>query len=304
MHSLDLLETTKRRAPVDQAMVRLLGPVRISTAQNIEIPLASRQQRGLAAVLASHAGQTLRPEYLGDCIGLTPGALRTAVSRLRRVVGENVITTEFGGYRLTATVDIDVFVNLVTDTTSPNRFERLTQALGMWQGEAIDEFRDDRWALAKVIKLDELRAGAVEDLACELLKRSRFSEAVALLEGHIALNPFRDRARGLLMRALAFDGRQVDALRAYQSYRQLLIEECGTEPSQDVRDLERRIATGSVPDVAVKTPPVSMQADPSAPSNHDSRSHGSRVRVDHCRVGRFGYARWWRSTATFPIPRF
>src|SRR5207245_1719993 len=36
---------------------------------------------------------------------------------------------------------------------------------------------------------------------------------------------------------------QADALRAFQQYRSLLIEELGTEPSPDVVRIERRVAT-------------------------------------------------------------
>ncbi len=75
-------------------------------------------------------------------------------------------------------------------------------------------------------------------------RRGRPAEAVALLEGQIARYTYRDRPRGLLIRALASAGRQADALRAFQQYRSLLIDEFGTDPSPDVVRIERRIATG------------------------------------------------------------
>ncbi|TML18458.1 MAG: hypothetical protein E6G39_03195, partial [Actinobacteria bacterium] len=68
--------------------------------------------------------------------------------------------------------------------------------------------------------------------------------------------PLRDRARGLLMEALAGEGRQVEALRAFQQYRSFLAEEVGTEPSVEVREIEQRIATSWV-SVAVELPPPS-----------------------------------------------
>ena len=46
------------------------------------------------------------------------------------------------------------------------------------------------------------------------------------------------------MRTLAAQGRQTEALRAYQEYRHYLGEEIGTEPSSELRDLEARIAAG------------------------------------------------------------
>ena len=293
-----------------QVLVRLLGPVRVAEYDGVEIPLPSRRQRALVAILAIHSGKTLRPEYLAELTGLTPGALRTSVSRLRRSLGSDVVLTESGGYRLDADVDIRHFFDLVGNGTGPadgehvDRFERLSRALDLWGGEALDEFRHDTWAQPEVARLDELRAGAVEDRVTELIARSSHSEAIAVLEPHIALHPLRDRARGLLMRALASDGRQVDALRAYQSYRSLLISECGTEPSTDVQTLERRIARGGPTKAAFSTAPSPSNRSEGTVVNvkrfcpGPSAAHAKRGRRVHslgCVGTRTGGIRWWRA---------
>jgi hypothetical protein len=57
---------------------------------------------------------------------------------------------------------------------------------------------------------------------------------VAALEARVARHPYRDSSRGLLTRSAPSS-----------SYRSLLIEELGTEPSPDVVRIERRVATGS-----------------------------------------------------------
>src|SRR5262249_18271665 len=92
--------------------------------------------------------------------------------------------------------------------------------------------------------LTEIHAGTADDLAASLIEMRRPAEAVALLEGQIARHPYRDNARGLMIRALAAAGRQADALRAFQRYRAVLIDEVGTEPSPEVVRIERRVATG------------------------------------------------------------
>ena len=114
-----------------------------------------------------------------------------------------------------------------------------------WHGDALDEFRHEPWAEAEATRLDELRAIGIEDRAEALIARSRAAEAVAALEAHVLSEPRRDRPRGLLMQALAADGRQADALRAYQDYRAFLADETGTEPSEVVQAIERQIAAGS-----------------------------------------------------------
>ena len=58
------------------------------------------------------------------------------------------------------------------------------------------------------------------------------------------MNPLRDRAWGLLVQALGGAGRQADALAAFREYHAYLAEWVGTEPSAEVRRIERQIAAG------------------------------------------------------------
>ncbi len=46
------------------------------------------------------------------------------------------------------------------------------------------------------------------------------------------------------MRALAATGRPTESLRSFQAYRSFLGERAGTEPSEELRGIEQRIATG------------------------------------------------------------
>jgi DNA-binding SARP family transcriptional activator len=234
----------ERRAGSD-ACVRLLGAVRYVTPAGEKVELPSASQRRLLAVLALASGATLRPEYLSDLLDISSGALRTTVSRLRSRLGEETIRTDAVGYRVACGVDIATFTDLMVEyPEGPDRLDALEQALALWDGEALDEFRHEPWAEAEAARLDELRCVAVEDRAELLVERGRAGEAVAALEAHVAAHPLRDRARGLLMQALASEGRQAEALRAYQDYRSLLAEETGTEPSALVRSIERRVAAG------------------------------------------------------------
>ena len=226
-------------------MVRILGAVRFVTDAGQTVDLPSPSQRRLLAALALAAGATLRPEYLSDLLDVSPGALRTAVSRLRARLGEQTIDTDAAGYRVVCAVDATRFTDLLLEgPQGTDRLATLNAALTLWDGEALDEFRHEPWAEAEAARLDELRRVATEDRAELLFRGGRAGEAVASLEAHVAKHPLRDRARGLLIQALAVDGRQADALRAYQAYRSLLAEATGTEPSAAVRAIERRVAAG------------------------------------------------------------
>ena len=119
----------------------------------------------------------------------------------------------------------------------------MCDALGLWRGDAYTEFAHEEWAAAESRRLTELHAGAIEDLVEILLDEGEWTAAIAALEPLIEQQQYRDRPRGLLMRALADSGRRIDALRAYQAYRNLLAEEVGTEPSEAITALDREIAS-------------------------------------------------------------
>jgi predicted ATPase/DNA-binding SARP family transcriptional activator len=225
--------------------ILLLGSIRAVTDDGRSIEPPSASQRRLLALLAVNAGRTLRPDYLAEILGISGGALRSTVSRLRRLTGSAALITGAAGYQIDAAVDAATFTELVSDRHGGERLDRLDAALALWRGVALDEFRHESWAAAEAARLDELHAMAIEDRAELLLEAHRCDEAVASLEPHIVNSPLRDRARGLLMRGLAQQGRQAEALRAFQDYRAHLAEEVGTEPSVEVRALERLIASGS-----------------------------------------------------------
>jgi DNA-binding SARP family transcriptional activator/tetratricopeptide (TPR) repeat protein len=228
--------------PRDEVAVRVLGPVQLLGVGGDVIELPSAAQRRLLGVLAIHAPTPVRAEYLCSVLDVTSGALRTSVSRLRRLVGDEALRTTVGGYRLDVRVDADLAcAELKVADGDPVRIAR---ALDRWVGDALEEFADEPWAVGEAVRLGAIRAAAIEDLGEALLLDRRPDEALAVLEPHIVEHPHRDRPRGLAIRALAASGRQTDALRAFQRYRDELAETVGTEPSAELREIDRRVAAG------------------------------------------------------------
>jgi DNA-binding SARP family transcriptional activator len=226
---------------VERAEVRVLGPVDVAGPDGV-VGLPSASQRRLLAALAVHAPDPVRSEWLAWVLGISPGALRKIVARVRSAVGADLIVTTATGYRLDAPVDALLAVGELERAGGDP--DLLRCALDRWRGPALDEFRDEAWANGETTRLDEVRATAVEDLAEALLQRGRWSEAISTLAPHIHDNEFRDRPRGLLMRAQAAAGRRTEALRTFRTYRSFLGEQAGLEPSADLRRVEQRIATG------------------------------------------------------------
>ena len=229
----------------DVAFVRVLGPIQVVTTSGRTLDLPSASQRRLLARLAADAPRALRVDLLCDVLAVSPGALRTIVSRLRRGFGATIVVGSQGRYRLAAAVDAALFTtSLAQAGMGDDRIGTLERALALWTGPAFDEFSAEAWAAPEAARLAELRASAIEDHAVELIAARRWAEAIAELKAHVSVNPLRDRPWGLLVQALGGAGRQADALAAFQEYRAYLAEWVGTEPSAEVGRIQRRIADG------------------------------------------------------------
>lgn len=230
----------------------VLGPVQLIGPGMNRINLASDAQRRLVGHLVLRANTVVRADELAEHLALSPGALRTAVSRLRRIVGFDTLVTEPPGYELrTDRIDALRFEQLVIAARSQPSMEAtrlLRDALSLWHGEAYAEFAHEAWVIAEAVRLEELRAGAEEDLAAFEMERGNWADAISHLDRLIDAHPLRERPRTLLMRALASSGRRAEALREFQAFRRLLGEETGTDPSADLIALDRQIAAGDEPE--------------------------------------------------------
>ena len=188
-------------------------------------------------------------DVICSALQLSQGAVRTTISRVRRLLGPSFVITESPGYALRAESDVQRFEQLVASARSAapeHAVELRTEALDLFRWEALPEFADQDWAVGAATRLNEIRANAVEDLAAGLIEIGRRTEAISVLEPHAASYPLRERPCELLMTALALDGRQPEALRLFQTYRRFLIDEVGGQPSAGLREVEIAIATDQI----------------------------------------------------------
>ena len=149
----------------------VLGPLRVVGTDGGLVRLPSVTQRRLLSLLLSRAGTNVSSDYLGDCLDLSAGGLRVAISRLRRIVGFGALVTAPPGYELrTDRIDALLFEQLVERAAREPDAAIITlrTALALWRGDAYAEFADEEWAVVAVHRLAELRVAAIEDLV-ELL---------------------------------------------------------------------------------------------------------------------------------------
>lgn len=227
---------------------KVLGAIRAFDSGGLRLTLASEAQRRLLAMLCLRAHTTVRSVVLEEHLGLSPGALRTSISRLRRVIGAENLVSDSAGYELKASVDAVDYERLVNEAFLSDA-ERarlcLEQAGALWDGPPYDEFAHEPWAEIEARRLGELHAAAVEELVLLLLEAGESAGAIAALLPLIEQQPYRDLPRALHMRALDQAGRRTDALRHFQSYRLVLQGEIGTEPSAPRVELDRAIASAA-----------------------------------------------------------
>ena len=229
--------------------VAILGPLEVRNGDGVVLGVPGATQARVVAALAAHRGVVVDAERLADMVGVSVSSLRSGVSRLRGVFGELLVDTVGAGYRLgeVVSLDADRFAALAerARVEPPDAAVGVfDEALALWRGEPLPELDGADWVVPLVVALVEQRAAATEERIESLIGCGRFADAVAASREHIGEFPFRDRPRGLLMRALAADGRQVEALRVNREYRSLLRDEVGTEPGAELVDLERRIVAG------------------------------------------------------------
>ena len=242
--------------------IRVLGS--IEAANGDQIALGGATQRRLLAVLALDSGEVVSLDRLVDLSwpdGEAPAQaernVRTYIHRLRSAFGSDLadrIETVEPGYRLhleRGELDADRFDELASSAARlagsgdhTGALEIIDEAAGLWQGRPFGEFADEEWAAVEVDRLTEVRTGTRELRAEILTELGRHADAIGDLEELIAAAPLRERPRALHMQALHAAGRQVDALRAFQDFRSLLVEEIGVEPSPELVELDRAIASG------------------------------------------------------------
>jgi DNA-binding SARP family transcriptional activator len=219
---------------------RLLGPLEVAL-EGAQLAVGGPRQRALLAFLLLHSNQLVPRDRLIDALwGDDPpkqaqNALQVAIHGLRRVLGPGRIETVRDGYRLNVErgeLDLDQFQELLERSPAA--------ALALWRGPALAGV-DAPFAPAEADRLEELRLVAVESRIEAELADGAHDLLVPELERLIAEHPYRERLRGQLMLALYQVGRQAEALDAYQTARQMLVDELGIEPGPELQDLERRI---------------------------------------------------------------
>lgn len=218
----------------------LLGGFRIGDTPNpIGLPLPAQR---LIAFLAIHGGQPSRdvlaeslwPGRSGDLARLN---LRQAAYKERRASHQLIRATRAGLW-LDPAVTVDLH-----QVGARLRGLLAHQPHGIGELEESDLLHDllpswdDDWLEAERESFRELRLHGLEMLSERWLQHGRWARAVAAALSVTAVDPLRESAHALLIRAHLGQRNHAHAFRILDSYRDRLRRELGAEPSRELTDL-------------------------------------------------------------------
>lgn len=235
---------------------RILGRLEV-VEHGTQLPLGGAKQRALLALLVLHRRETISRDRLVEelwgeqCPPTAAKTIQVYISRLRKVIGEEMVETHRRGYRLLVDAehtDIDRFQALAAEGRTAlesgdarDAARLCALALAEWHGSPLEEFAYEGFAGAAIAELEEARLVTVEDRIEAELQLGRGRRLVPELQRLIDEHPLRERPIAGLMLALYRSGRHADALAVCRAARQRLDDQLGLEPGPDVRELEQRI---------------------------------------------------------------
>jgi predicted ATPase/DNA-binding SARP family transcriptional activator len=234
----------------------VLGPLRVVN-DRMDVRLTARRHRALVAALLLRRGRSASADSLIAALwGEDPPAsaastLRLYVSQVRKRMPPGRVTSSQAGYALElepGELDIEIFERLTARAAKASAAANhelaaalYAQALALWRGPALSDLVDEPFALLEARSLDELRLQVFELWAAAVLELGGSDEVLPELQRLVGEHPLREGVRRLLMLALYGADRQPEALSVYSDGRRHLVEELGLEPSDELRELERRI---------------------------------------------------------------
>ncbi len=259
---------------------KVLGPLEVTVSGKVVAIPAPKHRSLLAGLLVSadhSAGFDQLARWIWDEeLPANPrAALHTYVRRVRQQLGDPaLLTTTPFGYRLDISpdqVDLFRFRRLVSAAATADQGDQvglLRAALGEWSGDPLADVPSERLREEFLFALLEEKQDLLERLYAAELAGGGGAALIPELRAATAANPLREKLWELLMLALYRAGRQAEALDAYQTVRDLLIDGLGVEPGPGLRQLHGRVLAADPGLVDAETPVVAVPAQlpPEPPS--------------------------------------
>jgi DNA-binding SARP family transcriptional activator len=230
-----------RRLNASAWKIELLGEFLLwSRGQVVELPGPERRVLAFVALQDRPARRTrvageLWPD-LSDARAM--GNLRSALWRIRRTA-QGLVRASGTSLSLVDDCGFDVRELTVAAHALIERAGRVGSVVIdelSTAGELLPDWSDE-WLATERERFRQLRLHALETLSDDLLAAGRFARAVEVSLATVALEPLRESAQRLLIRAYLAEGNRSEAVRQFRAFRALYRDELGLEPAEDIAHL-------------------------------------------------------------------
>jgi DNA-binding SARP family transcriptional activator len=240
----------------------LLGPLLVTNAHGMAIPIPQAKQRVIVAALLLRANATVSVDQLTDALWEdqpppnAPAVIRTYVARVRHALGQagTRLVSRPAGYAIEvrgpAELDLDELERLRAESRNASEAGHWGQvaaatgaALGLWRGAALEDIPSAVLHRLAVERLDELRLQFAAIRVDAELHLGREHHVITEIQQLAREHPLREHIQAQLMLAYYRCGRQAEALAVYRKVRTSLVDELGIEPGLELCELHQRILT-------------------------------------------------------------
>ena len=175
-------------------------------------------------------------------------SLRAALTRLEEPARPAVVMASTG-LRLAETVAVDLRDSqalarrLLERGGSPTEADLSPVAVSALSVELLPDWYDD-WVVMEAADWRQLRVHALEAQARLLTAGGHLAEAAGAARAAIKAEPLRESAHASLVKVHLAEGNQAEAVRVFNRYRALLLDELGLEPTPLISELVVHIRHG------------------------------------------------------------
>ena len=247
--------------------ITLFGPFRVGRDGEAVTAFKSNKVRGLLAYQAVEIQRPHRCDSLAAMLWSdwtdheARNNLRYALANLRSAIGDRkaqppylTITREAIQFNTDSDHSIDVgdFTALLSAGEAGTLdIERLTEAVNLYRGEFMEGFSISdsplfqEWMELKREQLHRQLVDTLRQLCAAYESQGAIKHALVYARRQVVVEPWQEDGHRQVMRLLAASGQSGAALAQYETCRQLLAADLGTQPSEQTRELYDLIQKGA-----------------------------------------------------------
>ncbi len=241
-------------------MFKILGPLRVSSTNGVDLPITGHRQRTILGLLLLHPERVVSDDVLIDSVWpINPPRtarqqVQNCVGMLRRTLGTDLhVERRYSGYIYTPTdsnsIDSLVFSQLVNQArTAPpqSATQLLGNALALWRGPALVDLDTPAldWARTSLREQHLTALVSFALLAVTETAQPALNRAITELSRWQREYPYSDGLVHALASALGKAGRRTEAILALGRYREQIVADLGIAPDETLLGLETDLRNG------------------------------------------------------------